>query len=482
MSGVRVRFAPSPTGLLHIGGARTALFNWLFARHESGSFILRIEDTDVERSSADLERSLLEDIGWLGLEWDEGPGRDGGYGPYRQSERLDIYRERAGQLVESGRAYPCFCTEEELREKREKARSRGLPPRYDGTCRNLTGEEVRSRREAGLPESLRFRVDENEAGAVEDMARGRVEFPPGMVGDFVIMRSNGMPTYNFAAAVDDALMEITHVIRGAEHLSNTLRQLLVYEALGMEAPRFAHIPLILGGDRSKLSKRHGAPNIADYRRRGYPPEALVNYLAFLGWSTKGKGEILSPGELVAEFELSRVSDSPSIFDEEKLNWISAGHVRRGGAAKYLGDAMPFFPAPIRERYGEGELERIFDIVSENLPSFDRLPEAAAAFMPGPPAYDDGALEGMAGSADLFEALAGRFARLERWSAEEIRAAVKEAGREAGAKGKRLYMPLRMAVTGMAHGPDLVSVLEIRGKDDVIGSIEAAARAIAGGSG
>ncbi len=340
MSDIRVRFAPSPTGLLHIGGARTALFNWLFARHESGSFVLRIEDTDRERSSEELEKGLLEDIRWLGLEWDEGP--------YRQSERTEIYRNHVEKLVEEGRAYPCFCTEEELEKKREAARTEGRPPRYDGTCRDLGEEERQRKRDAGLPESVRFLVDGEETRIVEDMARGTVEFPPDMVGDFVIMRSNGMPTYNFAVAVDDGQMKITHVIRGAEHLSNTVRQLLIYEALGMPVPKFAHIPLILGSDRSKLSKRHGAPNIEAYRKRGYPAGALVNYLAFLGWSTKGEDEILSVDDLVAEFELSRVSDSPSIFDEDKLNWVSANHIRRGGSELYLEQAMPFFPGKMTE--------------------------------------------------------------------------------------------------------------------------------------
>ncbi len=477
MSGIRVRFAPSPTGLLHIGGARTALFNWLFARHEGGAFVLRIEDTDVERSSGELERSLLDDIRWLGLEWDEGPGTPGKYGPYRQSERTGTYREYAERLVDAGRAYPCFCTEKELKEKREGARAEGRPPRYDGKCRGLSEEERAAKRAAGLPESVRFRVEGDAAWTVEDMARGGVEFPADMVGDFVILRSNGMPTYNFAAAVDDGLMGITHVIRGAEHLSNTVRQLLVYEAFDMPAPRFAHIPLILGSDRSKLSKRHGAPNIADYRERGYPAEALINYLAFLGWSTKGKDEIMQVGALIAEFDLSRVSDSPSIFDEDKLDWISANHIRRGGSGRYLDQAMPFFPEPMRERYNREELGRIFDIVSENLPCFGDLQSGAAAFMPGPPAYGEEAAGGMAGAAVLLGALRDGLRGLTDWSADTLRAAIKSIGKETGVKGKGLYMPLRIAVTGAAHGPDLTSILVIRGRKDVIGSIGEAIRSI-----
>jgi nondiscriminating glutamyl-tRNA synthetase len=474
MPDVRVRFAPSPTGRLHIGGARTALFNYLFARHVGGSFILRIEDTDIERSSVELEQRLLEDIGWLGLAWDEGPGGEGEYGPYRQSERIGIYRELAGKLVEDRKAYPCFCSEEDLERKREQAKAKGRPPRYDGTCRNLSDGQVEEKRKAGLPGSIRFLVPEGGGPAsVEDLARGTVEFPPDMVGDFVILRSNGMPTYNFAAAVDDAGMRITHVIRGAEHLSNTVRQLLVYEALDIAAPSFAHIPLILGSDRTKLSKRHGAPNVGDYRNRGYPSEAIVNYLAFLGWSTKGASEILSFEELIAEFELARVSDSPSIFDEDKLNWISAGHIRKGGSDRYFDQALPFFPDAMRERYGREELVKIFDIASENLPCFEKLPLEAASFMPGPPAFDENALTAISGSNELLIALEDKLSSISDWHGDAVRAAIKDAGKKSGKKGKELYMPLRIAVTGMAHGPDLSSILVVRGRDDVNNSIAAA---------
>jgi nondiscriminating glutamyl-tRNA synthetase len=298
-----------------------------------------------------------------------------------------------------------------------------------------------------------------------------------MVGDFVIIRSNGMPTYNFAVAIDDGLMGITHVIRGMEHLSNTVRQLLIYEALGMPVPKFAHIPLILGSDRSKLSKRHGAPNIVDYRKKGYPAEALVNYLAFLGWSTKSGDEILSLEDLVGEFDLSRVSDSPSIFDEDKLNWVSANHIRRGGSARYLDDAMPFVPEALRERYGREELSRIFDIAADSLPCFERLPGETEAFMPGPPAIDAGAAEALAGTEGLLEALRMKFEALTGWDGDDIRAAIQEAGKETGVKGKGLYMPLRAAVTGTTHGPDLTSILVLRGKEDVVSSIGGAAKRI-----
>jgi nondiscriminating glutamyl-tRNA synthetase len=476
MSGVRVRFAPSPTGRLHIGGARTALFNWLFARHEGGAFIIRIEDTDVERSSGELEAAILEDIRWLGLEWDEGPDTGGPIGPYRQSQRAAVYREHAERLVAAGAAYPCFCTDEELEGKRRAMLAAGKPPQYDGTCRALDEAGRRSRREEGRPESIRFIVPESGARTIDDIARGTVEFPAGMVGDFVILRSNGMPTYNFAAAVDDALMGITHVIRGAEHLSNTIRQVLVYEALGMPMPRFAHIPLILGEDRAKLSKRHGAPNIGDYRDRGYPAAAIVNYLAFLGWSTKGDSEILSIDDLVSEFELSRVSDSPSMFDQAKLDWVSARHIRDGGSGRWLDDALPFFPPALREGYGREALAAIFDILCENLPSFSAIPEAARPFMPGPPERGTDALEAMDGADGLLEGIADDVERAADWTAETIRAVLAGAGARYGRKGKRLYMPVRAAVTGLVHGPDLTSILLLRGRGDVAEALRDGARA------
>ncbi|MBN2184816.1 MAG: glutamate--tRNA ligase [Candidatus Krumholzibacteriota bacterium] len=477
MKEVRVRFAPSPTGFLHVGGARTALFNWLFARHNGGSFIIRIEDTDEQRSSPEYEESLLEDLRWLGLDWDEGPVTGGDHGPYRQTERVAIYKEYAGELVKRGAAFPCFCTDEELEIKRESMRAEGKPPQYDGTCRSLGEDAIRKKREDGIPESIRFEVERGIDRKIDDIARGDVSFPAGMVGDFVILRSNGLPTYNFAAAIDDALMKITHVIRGAEHLSNTLRQVMIYEALDLPSPRFAHIPLILGSDRTKLSKRHGAPNIRDYREKGYPAEALVNYLAFLGWATKGEKEILSVGELVEEFQLDRVSDSPSIFDEAKLNWVSAQHIRAGGSGMYFKDAKVFFPGDFRERYSEEELEKIFEISSENLSSFDRLPVEAASFKPGKIVYDDEAAAVLGGTKELIAGFKNRFELAEKWDTDHIRGIIKDTGKALGIKGKGLYMPLRAAVTGLSHGPDLVMIILIRGREDIVdllsGALEAA---------
>lgn len=453
-----------------MGGARTALFNWLFARHEGGSFILRIEDTDIERSSRELEEQLIEDLLWLGLEWDEGPRGGGAYGPYRQSERTDIYRECAERLVDGGRAYPCFCTDEELDRKKTESITAGLPPQYDGACRALDeGERERLRKE-GRPESVRFAFPVDVSLGLDDVIRGNVVFPPGMVGDFIIIRSNGLPTYNFAASVDDAMMKVTHVIRGEEHLSNTLRQMVVYEALGFDAPRFAHIPLILGPDRSKLSKRHGAPNILDFRKNGYPAEAVVNYLAFLGWSTADNREILSRDELISAFTLDRVSKSPSIFDAAKLDWISSHYIRSGGIKRYFEQALPYFPDDVCASYGREDLRKIFAILAENLASFSAIPGEIAPFRPGPPSIGEEALATIRERQGILTALAGGFAGQERWERENIRQTIKAVGRKLAVKGKDLYMPLRIALTGSMHGPDLVSIVEIRGREDVLDSI------------
>jgi len=469
---VRVRFAPSPTGYLHLGGARTALFNWLFARHEGGTYVLRIEDTDVERSARELEDGLLEDLAWLGLAWDEGPTQGGPFTPYRQSERIAVYREHAERLLASGVAYPCFCTEKELERKKEERLKAGLPPQYDGSCRSLTPFERERRRAEGCPESIRFGVPEASERRLPDLIRGEVVFPAGMVGDFVIIRSNGLPTYNFAAVVDDSLMEITHVIRGEEHLSNTLRQLLVYEALGLKEPLFAHIPLILGADRSKLSKRHGAPNVADFRERGYPAPAVANYLAFLGWSPRGDREILTLDELIADFTLERVSQSPSIFDETKLNWVSTQHIR-AGADRYFEEALDYFPADVRNAYPRERLREIFGMLSENLPSFSRIERDVSPFRPGPPEFFGDARDAIAGAGELLALFVAELGALEEWSVSALKKTVSRVGATLGIGGKSLYMPLRAALTGTIHGPDLVRIMEIRGKEDVVESLRSA---------
>src|ERR1700736_988156 len=333
-SQVRVRFAPSPTGHLHVGNARTALFNWLFARQKGGTMVLRIEDTDVERSQARFEDQLIADLKWLGLDWDEGPDLGGPYAPYRQSERLDSYREHADRLVDQGKAYLCFCTEEELQKERERAQAEHRQPIYSGKCRSIDGAEASQRRTSGEACAIRLRIPEHPI-RFHDVVHGDVEFSNEVVSDPIILRSSGMPVYNYVVVIDDALMKITHVIRGDDHLSNTPKQVALYEALGWPVPEFAHLSTILGSDRERLSKRHGATSIANFRDMGVLAEALVNYLVLLGWAPPGgEREIFSREQLVKEFSLQRVTPSPAVFDMEKLYWLNR---------KYLVEAMKRSP-------------------------------------------------------------------------------------------------------------------------------------------
>jgi glutamyl-tRNA synthetase len=331
---IRVRFAPSPTGSLHIGGARTALFNWLFARHHGGSLILRIDDTDLARSTEESTRGILSALRWLGLDWDEGPDAGGSYGPYFQSQRLELYTKIAQELVDQGRAYYCYCTPEELAERRKQAMAEGKAPRYDGRCRELTSQERIQKENEGHRPAIRLRIPDAGETVVQDFFRGDVVFANDVLDDFIIIKSNGMPTYNFACVVDDAKMQISHILRAEEHLSNTPRQILIYQALGYPLPIFAHVPMILAPDRSKLSKRHGATSVEEFRDMGYLPEALINYLALLGWSPEGEEEILSLPELVRQFTLERVGKTAAVYDVKKLTWMNGHYLneraRKGG--------------------------------------------------------------------------------------------------------------------------------------------------------
>ncbi len=331
---VRVRFAPSPTGHLHVGGARTAIFNWLFARHNRGAFIIRVEDTDQVRSTLESEAMVLDDLRWLGLEWDEGPEVGGPHGPYRQSERMDRYREIADELLARGRAYPCFCDEETLERKRREAEAESRPPHYDLTCWRLPAEERRARAGRGEPHVVRFHVPKEDDApfdadvTIDDLIRGEVTWKKESLGDFILLRSDGMPTYNFSVVVDDHQMEITHVIRAEEHLTNTHRQVLIYRAMEWAVPSFAHVSLILGQDRSKLSKRHGATSVSQFAEEGFIAEAMVNYLALLGWSPPDGQEIFTRESAVAHFSLDRVNAAPAVFDPEKLLWMNALYLRQ----------------------------------------------------------------------------------------------------------------------------------------------------------
>jgi len=477
---VRTRFAPSPTGSLHVGNARMAVLNWLFARKHDGAFILRIEDTDRERNVPGAEAGILEDLRWLGLEWDEGPGVEGPAGegphaPYRQSERGAIYRDHAQKLVDAGLAYPCYCTPEEIEAAREAAIARGERPHYAGTCLRLTKDEIARYEREGRRPALRFRTPEEGTIVVHDVVRGDVAFDAADVGDFILLRSDGMPTYNFAVVVDDALMEITHVIRGVGHLSNTPRQVLLYQALGYTPPVFVHAPTVLGPDRQKLSKRHGAKALADYRREGYHPDAIVNYLSLLGWSSPSGDEFLVRERLVSEISLERIRAIDVVFDPEKLRWLSFKHIERMSTEE-LANAVDAFID--RERYpiSQESLPIVVEAVRSHLSCFSEINDHLDPFVPtldAAGAARRDALREDAAAQAVLRAARERLSSLPAWDDSAIDAAVREVGAAVGARGRALFEPLRIALTGAEHGPPLAKVAAVLGRAPVLELLDAA---------
>ncbi|MCX7796776.1 MAG: glutamate--tRNA ligase [bacterium] len=458
---VRVRFAPSPSGSLHVGNVRTALFNWLFARKNKGIFILRIEDTDVERTFQSAYQGILEDLSWLGLNWDEGP--------YRQSERLDIYKSYALRFLEEGLAYKCFCSPEELERERKEAMKEGKPPRYSGRCANLSPEEVSKLEKEGIPYSVRFRIPKDAYFIVDDIIRGRIEFDVNAItGDFIILRSDGMPTYNFAVVIDDYLMNITHVIRGEDHLSNTPRQLLIYKALGAEPPRFAHLPMIVGSDRSKLSKREGSLSIKELRGEGFLPEGVVNYLALLGWSPKGE-EIKTLDELIEEFSLEEVSPSPSAYDPAKLRWINRQHIMRLNEEKLLEYAEPFLKD--LNKYPKDWLLRAIASIKEYAETLSDIPQYVEKYYLSDINLDQSYKEELILGKDAIKTFLNLLKETEDLNA--INDIFKEAMKISGIRGRRFYHPIRLAITGYESGPELVEFIPILGKDKCIERLEKA---------
>ena len=460
---MRVRFAPSPTGLLHVGNARTALFNWLLARGGGGTFVLRIEDTDVERSTRESEQSILEDLRWLGLDWDEGPDVGGPRGPYRQSERLDLYRSYANELIERGHAYYCFCSAEQLEADRRAALEAGRPPQYTGRCRELPPMAAAERLAIGQPAVVRFRVPQGRTVSFQDVVRGTVQFETEVIGDPVLVRSDGHPAYNFAVVVDDALMAITHVVRGEDHISNTPRQVLLYEALKFEPPVFAHLALVLGPDHAPLSKRHGATSVAEFRSRGYLPEALVNYLALLGWSPGGGDELLPAAELARRFALEDVGHSAAVFDVEKLAWVNRHYLRAVDPATLAGLALPHF---VRAGFVRGDtvdarayLASVVPLASGSVDRIEQMPSRLAFLFDFDPARAcrhaevQEVLNG-AGARVVIAALARELAAAPRLDRDLFRVAAGRVKATTGHKGRHLFHPIRVALTGEAGGPEL----------------------------
>ena len=461
---MRVRFAPSPTGQLHVGNARTALYNWLLARRHGGTFILRIEDTDQARSTAASEQSILEDLRWLGLDWDEGPDIGGGTGPYRQSERLALYASHADRLLAERQAYRCFCTAEQLEADRQAALSAGHAPKYSGRCRDLALSDVQARLANGAASVVRFRVPDQRDVTFADVVRGPVTFSTDVIGDPVLLRSDGSPAYNFAVVVDDALMGVTTVVRGEDHIPNTPRQVLLYEAFGWTQPVFAHLSLVLGPDHAPLSKRHGATSVVEFRARGYLPEALVNYLALVGWSPGGGDELLPLDEMARRFSLDDVSHSAGVFDVEKLAWANRHYLESADRGRLCELSLPF----LREAGQVTEPDtRGMDWLSAVLPmatdAVDRLDQVAGRLRQIFGFDAAAALEreeiraefATDGARRVVAALAADLATAPPLQDREaFRAAAQRVRAVSGQKGKALFHPIRVALTGEAEGPEL----------------------------
>ena len=452
---MRLRFAPSPTGHLHVGNARTALFNWLLAQGQKGTFILRIEDTDLERSTRESEQAILEDLRWMGLQWDEGVEVGGPFGPYRQTERMQSYADHTRRLLQEGKGYYCFCSPETLEAHRKAQLAAGLPPKYAGTCRSISKDEAERRIEAGEKPVVRLRVPQNRHVTFSDVVRGEVSFHTDVIGDPVLVRSDGIPAYNFAVVVDDALMEVTHVIRGEDHISNTPRQILLYEAFGYIPPVFAHLSLVMGPDHAPLSKRHGATSVDEFRRKGYLPEALVNYLALIGWSPGNNEELLPADELARRFRLENVSHAAGVFDENKLAWANRHYLKLCPPDRLATLAVPY----LREAgYVTGDLSAAARawlewVLPALAASVDRLPQTAdriCAVFRAPSLLEFGEEEVQVAPA-LAEVLRDAPRMVDRDAFRAVAARVKD---KTGLKGKSLFHPIRLLITGSHEGPEL----------------------------
>ncbi|MGM0138267.1 glutamate-tRNA ligase [Enterococcus sp. DIV0755b] len=482
MTKIRVRYAPSPTGHLHIGNARTALFNYLFARHNGGDFIIRIEDTDTKRNIEDGEKSQLDNLKWLGMDWDESPANPGEYGPYRQSERAEIYQPLIDQLLASNRAYKCYCTPEELEAEREAQRARGEMPHYSGKCAHLTPEEQAQKEAQGLTPVIRFRVPKNTEFKFHDMVKGEISFESDNVGgDFVIQKRDGMPTYNFAVAVDDHMMKITHVLRGDDHIANTPKQLMIYDAFGWKAPEFGHMTLIINSETGKkLSKRDESilQFIEQYRELGYLPEAMFNFIALLGWSPVGEDEIFSQDELIKMFDPNRLSKSPAAFDAKKLEWVNNHYIKAMDLDVLVEMCLPYLQKAgrISTDLSAEELERVKKIVALYQPQMSyaaQIVELSELFFTEHPVLDDAAKEVLAGETvpQVLSAFKAKLEAMDTVDAPSVKAAIKEVQKETGVKGKNLFMPIRVAVSGQTHGPELPDTVELLGKEKALAHLE-----------
>ncbi|WHY86435.1 glutamate--tRNA ligase [Neobacillus novalis] len=472
---VRVRYAPSPTGHLHIGNARTALFNYLFARNQGGKFIIRIEDTDKKRNIAGGEESQLKYLKWLGIDWDESVDVGGEFGPYRQSERNDIYETYYKQLLETGHAYKCYCTEAEIEAEREAQTERGENPHYSGKCRHLTPEDRQRLESEGREPSIRIAVPEGVTYTFDDMVKGPVSFESEGMGDWVIIKKDGTPTYNFAVAIDDHLMEISHVLRGDDHISNTPKQLMVYEALEWEPPIFGHMTLIVNESRKKLSKRDESiiQFIEQYEDMGYLPEALFNFITLLGWSPGGEEEIHSKNEFIELFDANRLSKSPALFDKQKLTWMNNQYMKKIEVDRVLELALPHLIKAGRLHANLTDEEHqwargLAALLQEKMSFGAEIVELSDMFFKDEAEYEENAKEILSGEQvpEVLKAFTHELDQLASFQADGIKAAMKAVQKSTGQKGKNLFMPIRAAVTGQTHGPDLPQAIELLGKNKV----------------
>ncbi|MTH55151.1 glutamate--tRNA ligase [Bacillus mangrovi] len=476
MSEIRVRYAPSPTGHLHIGNARTALFNYLFAKSQNGKFIIRIEDTDKKRNIEGGEESQLKHLKWLGMDWDESIDVGGEYGPYRQSERTEIYRKYYEELLEKNLAYKCYCTEEELEQEREEQIARGEMPRYSGKCSNLTEEERAELEAEGREPSIRFRVPKGQVITFKDIVKEDVSFESDGIGDFVIVKKDGTPTYNFAVAADDHLMKISHILRGDDHISNTPKQIMIYEAFGWDIPVFGHMTLIVNESRKKLSKRDESiiQFIEQYKDLGYLPEALFNFIAMLGWSPVGEEEIFSREQFTEIFDPNRLSVSPAVFDTQKLTWMNNQYMKQLDAETVAELALPHLAKAgrISENPAEEEMvwvKKLIALYQDQMSYGAEIVELSELFFKDEIEYNREARSVLDEEQvpEVMAAFKEELEKLESFTADEIKASIKAVQKSTGHKGKKLFMPIRVAVTGQTHGPELPQAIELIGREKVL---------------
>lgn len=478
---VRVRYAPSPTGFLHIGNARTALFNYLYAKHYDGKFIIRTEDTDLKRNVEGGEESQFKFLNWLGIHWEEGPDVGGDFGPYRQSERLAIYKEYVDELLAKDLAYECFMTEDELESEREEQRANGQIPKYSGAHSNLTEEEKEAFRAEGRQPSIRIRVPKDKTYTFQDIVRKQISFDSNDIGDWVIVKKDGYPTYNFAVVIDDHFMKITHVLRGEEHISNTPRQLMIYDALGWEAPQFGHMTLILNEDRKKLSKRdsHIIQFIEQYRDLGYLPEALFNFISLLGWSPVGEEEIFNHETLVKIFDPERLSTSAAIFDVKKLQWMNGEYIKKADLQTVIDLALPHLIKAGKLPNDMDEVtrtwaEEVISLYQEQLAYGAEIVELTDLFFKEEIDYDEAAQAVLKEeqALEVLQVLTDKLIHLDEFTSANIKEQIKATQKETTHRGRKLFMPIRVATTGQTNGPELPKAIELLGKEIVLARLDA----------